>query len=214
MPDYFTHMAFSKKISERIDIKDMNRFLVSSLIPDICKQDDDIKKEKCHFIPKRLDRTFKNPNLLYFFTSYKDFLYDEATLGIYSHLYLDKYYYLNFLPSIFEINGEYMTNRKNGNIFLTWEEFFVPNGIYKEYTAMNKFFVRDYELKLNELDFDVENLPPIKEFDYSKLPNAKIKMLNFYSEEGRYTGEYIKYEEITDFIEELADKFTNYLIEL
>ena len=187
MPDFFTHMVFSKRVSKKINIQDMNRFLVSSLIPDVCRQDEDINKEKCHFIAKRLSRTFKNPNILNFFISYKELFDDEATLGIYSHLYLDKYYYIDFLPSIFDFDGEYMINKKSGRKFITWEEFFVPEGVYKEYTAINKFWVRDYELDIESLDFDLENLPKIKEFDYSKLLNSKQKMINFYYKEEEYT---------------------------
>ena len=93
MADYTTHVAFSKLVSKKIKIKDENRFLVSSLIPDLCRREDE-DKIISHFA-SRVDG-LKDPNLDLFLHKYKDKIKDEAVLGIYSHLYLDKHFFGKF----------------------------------------------------------------------------------------------------------------------
>lgn len=213
MPGYIMHVTFAKLVAEKLGIESSNRYLAGSLIPDACTQSQDKDKTIGHFA-KRLNGLFKDPKLNIFLEKYGDLLADDIVLGIYSHLYLDKYFYSEFMYEIFEFYDKTMVNKKNGDKFSIWDEFFSKNGVYQEYSAMNKMFINDYDLDIDSLNFDIKELPDITEFDYSKLKTFKERVIMFMKEKGRYTGKYIEYEQLKLFLEELAARFANHIKDL
>lgn len=213
MPGYVMHVTFAKLVEEKLCIKDSNRFLAGSLIPDACTCYFDKDKTIGHFATK-INGLFKNPDLGLFFEKYGNLLNDEVVLGIYSHLYLDKYYYNGYMYEVYYFSDDTMLNLYTGKEFKIWKEFFVKEGIYKEYSAMNKMFIEDYNLDIESLNFELENLPRIDEFDYSRLKTFKKRIMRFMTEDGKYTGEYIVYEDVKKFIEDLAVQFVRHVNEL
>lgn len=213
MPGYVMHAVFAKLAGEKLGVRNNNRYLVGALIPDACTWDYDKKKEISHFTNK-LYYILKNPDLDLFLQKYGHLLSDDVVLGIYSHLYLDKYFYNEFMYEIFEFSKDSITNKKTGRRFKIFEEFFVKGGIYEEYTAMNKMFIPDYNLDVPALNFTLNNLPEIEEYDFSKLAGFRKKIIGFLEEEGRYTGEYINYQDVRAFLEILSTRFVNHISEI
>lgn len=213
MPGYVMHVTFAKLVGEKLGIKLSNRYLASSLIPDSCAHYYDTDKTIGHFA-KRFNDLFKDPDLDLFLSKYGEFLNDEAGLGIYSHLYLDKYFCIEFLYDVFDISNGIMTNKKTGKKYKIWQEFFAKNGVYKEYSAMNKMFIEDYNLDMYSLNFNLKKLPPIDEYDYARLLTFKKRVIGFLKEDGKYTGAYIEYEQIKEFLENLSVRFVNDIIEM
>lgn len=208
MPGYVIHMTFAKLVQESLNIKDKNRYLVGALVPDACTRFDDRQKTTSHF-GKKLNGLFKNLNIELFKEKYSHLFDDDLVLGIYTHLYLDKYFYTEFMYDVFEYNFEEKTmlNKKTGRTFKIWNEFFCRTGIYEEYSAMNKKFIKDYNLDVNSLNFSINNLPLIEEFDYARLTTFKNKYEEIMSEDGIYTGEYLNYNDVKKFLESLAFSF-------
>lgn len=213
MPGYVMHLTFAQLVKEKLNIKDTNRFFVGSLIPDACTCYFDKDKTIGHFGTK-LNGLFKNPNLEFFKNKYGELLKDEAVLGIYAHLYLDKYYYNEYMYDVYHFSDGTMLNLYTGKEFKIWEEFFSRDGIYKEYTAMNKMFISEYNLDIESLNFEIEDLPRIDELDYSKLKKFKKRIMDFMLEDGKYTGEYINYNDVKKFIEDLAIQFVIHVNEI
>jgi hypothetical protein len=210
MADYTTHVAFSKLVSKKIKIKDENRFLVSSLIPDLCRREDE-DKIISHFA-SRVDG-LKDPNLDLFLHKYKDKIKDEAVLGIYSHLYLDKHFFGKFFHDNFIFKDGNAISKRTNKSYNLYHDFFRSTGIYKEYSAMAKEMMKKYNIDFNSFDFNLDNLPNIEELDMSLLNKSKEKVLTLTSEKGEYTKDFIIYEEVIEFIEKLSNDFINNLKE-
>ena len=213
MPGYVIHITFAKLVEEKLKVKDSNRFFVGSLIPDACTCDFDKRKLVSHFDLEKKG-LFKNPDLDKFLEKYSSMLDDDVVLGIYSHLYLDKYYYNQFMYDLYEFTEKTMKNKSTGRVFKIWEEFFARNGIYEQYTPMNKMFIGDFDLDVKSLNFELKSLPSMPEFDYEKLKTFKNVIMGFVNQDGLYTGEYIKYEDIVEFLEKLADIFVKNVTDL
>lgn len=112
MPSWFTHLATAKEISEKIEIKDINTFLIANLMPDaerhvvkdfsIC-----IPYDISHFasIQSVKDGKDRLPDINKFLNKYKEQLSNTVVLGYLVHLLTD-YYWNSMTYSRYTLRNE------------------------------------------------------------------------------------------------------------
>lgn len=126
MPSWFTHLATAKEISEKIEIKDINGFLIGNLMPDAERH---IIKDFSIYVPYDISHFAsiqsteggkdKLPDIDKFLEIYKKHLSNTVVLGYLVHLLTD--YYWNSLTfsrytlrnELGECDGIKLTNGTN-----------------------------------------------------------------------------------------------------
>ena len=87
------HMLFATKLTDKVDIKDKNRFFIGSILPDAYINHED--RDKTHFI-KRIQQLDYKINYIDFGEFYKKYcnkiMSDDLYLGYYAHLIEDAFY--------------------------------------------------------------------------------------------------------------------------
>lgn len=112
MPSWFIHLDTAKKISEKIEIKDINSFLIGNLMPDAERH---VIKDFSIYIPYYIShfasiqktKCGKDnlPNINKFLDIYKEHLLNTVVLGYLVHLLTD-YYWNNLSFSRYTLRNE------------------------------------------------------------------------------------------------------------
>ncbi len=143
--------------------EEKNAFLLGNLIPDsrdFKAESLNAQEEKfyTHFKSKEnLGLCIQTPVLETFIQKYKPlFKEDFSVLGYLFHLYTDKLFYEEFFPktiihldeegnvALYKKDVRFIKVLKNGKIY-TPQEFWSRDGIYHEYTLLNKWVLKEYK---------------------------------------------------------------------
>ena len=121
------HMLFATTLTDKVDIKDKNRFFIGSILPDAYINHED--RDKTHFI-KRIQQLDYKINYIDFGEFYKKYcnkiMSDDLYLGYYAHLIEDAFYrhYLYHEKDYMEkiqaspIVNEFFTKQQQLSIYL------------------------------------------------------------------------------------------------
>ena len=122
MPNVSAHLGCALKVKKELNIKD-DRFLVGALLPDIIDED----KRKSHY--KIRGKFYLVPNLKEYLDTHD--MKDPMNLGYFFHLYLDYYYF-----------DEFLYNEHRGiDVF---KEFV----IYDDYDYVNYSLVKHFDIDI------------------------------------------------------------------
>lgn len=175
MPGYILHLTAAQMLLSKLNKTiDRNSFLVGNLLPDTVRN-----KKVSHFRnPKHFGKRIEYPDLDMFLTKYRHLIHDDSCLGYYYHLYIDRQFFRNYLPSVVtflddEGKEERMLEcvkwayiKKSGETVRV-ERFLSKEYYYGDFTNMNTYLMERYKIPLN-LDLNVEN-PGIEEVNYQDV---------------------------------------------
>ncbi len=133
MPSRMIHYFVAEKVAEQVEIKNMNRFKIGSLCPDMSFHEDGSKKTT-HFLEFHGDK--KGSNWLTFVESYGDRIkQDELYLGILSHLITDMVWF----HEIMETQIRVKTNSKEERLAMYQKG-------YDDFHRLNYILRNEFEL--------------------------------------------------------------------
>lgn len=214
MPGYILHLTAAKMALNRIEDIDENAFFIGNLLPDTVKE-----KTASHFRnPKYRDNMVEYPDLKMFLKKYKHLLKDSSCLGYYFHLYIDRKFFKEYLPSVITFlneEGKPVTRRNE----VVWvqinrtkqripkQEFFSEAYYYGDYTKMNTYLVERYDLPLQP-DVNVEN-PGIEEVNYADAEKVLKELKGYLTVPVRAVEQLrvFEVESLIRFLEKAAEEF-------
>lgn len=199
MASALIHLAIAKKVGEKVKVKNTKDYYLGAIAPDISKQIGQSKTES-HFI---INTKQNVPNIKIFAKRYPLFKHNSFDLGYYTHLYADKIWFEEFIPSLVESNTIKLLDGTSINT--TTEE--ITNLIYSDYTNLNIQIIEDYNIDLS-LFYEEFSIPKtnIKEIPIEKL-DILINKMSIIIENSTQKQSYIidKYA-VNHFIETTAEK--------
>ncbi|MDD6631264.1 MAG: hypothetical protein SOT58_04440 [Agathobacter sp.] len=151
------HMLFATKLTDKVDIKDKNRFFIGSILPDAYINHED--RDKTHFI-KRIQQLDYKINYIDFGEFYKKYcnkiMSDDLYLGYYAHLIEDAFY------------RHYLYHEKDYMEKIKSHELEV---LHTDYHILNSFISHKYDMPVLEIEADMQNeiLNAIAPFDISGI---------------------------------------------
>lgn len=211
MPELCYHAYFATLVKNELEFKRedlINKFYQGNFIPDMF---DKAGKNRTHmYIPYSYG--FEVPDIDKIYNICKDHLDNPIVFGIYSHLYLDTRYIKEYLVSAFKWDMEngIIINPKNGKSFTKNEFFGSKNtGLYLAYTSINPFLIKDCNLDMNSISETLE-MSGIDIFDVGRREKTWKEELKYYlSQDVKYTGDVLDYNELTEKIKMFAKDFVN-----
>lgn len=199
MASSLIHLAVAKKVGEKIKVKNTKDYYLGSIAPDISRQIGQSKTES-HFI---INTNQDIPNIKIFVKRYPLFKHNSFDLGYYTHLFVDKLWHEEFIPSITTNNTVKLLD---GTSINTSEEE-ILNLIYSDYTNLNIQIIEDYNIDLS-LFYEEFSIPKtnIKEIPVKQL-DMLINKMGIIIENSTESQNYIidKYT-VNHFIETTAEK--------
>lgn len=164
MPGYVIHLAMAKRIIEKKNITDerfINNFLIGSIAPDAVKKEE---KVLSHFWAEdELKKLVRKPDLDNFITKHCNYTEDAYWYGYYCHLLLDYEFVTNYWKKHFrffndsmeeEWRFDYVTKVLVVETGITYQrdEFFSSVYYYGDYTRMNPYIMKKYNIIIPTLD--------------------------------------------------------------
>jgi hypothetical protein len=166
MASAIIHLAVAKKLAKELFITDKYDYLLGAIAPDISKQIGK-SKEDSHFLKNTVDDI---PNIYLFIKKYPDFKYNSFDLGYFTHLYTDKLWFEEFMPSI-TINNS--IKLLDGTIIQTKDQDEITRLIYSDYTNLNIRLIEEYNLDLS-LFYEDFKIPKTK---MTEIPVENLDIL-------------------------------------
>lgn len=225
MPGYILHLTAAKMLLEQLqkvdiefaDAKVQNDFLVGSLLPDTVNSNEE--KNFSHFRNSMFHGNMvEYPDLDLFLKKYHKLLKDFSCLGYYFHLYIDRKFFKEYLPSIvvfLDKNGQPVEKKeevvwayvKRTKQKILIEDFFSGKYYYGDYTKMNTYFVEKYQLPL-DLNVCIEN-PGIDEVNYQDIKCVLQELKGYFSTSADQVKDLKVFElkGLIDFLEEAVGQF-------
>lgn len=223
MPGYILHLTAAKMAlsmvskENRLYIqKEQNAFLAGSLLPDTVKE-----KKASHFRnPKYEKNMVEYPDTKLFLEKYEHLLLDSSCLGYYFHLYVDRKFFKEYLPQVITFYNEdyevvweredvkWVCLKRTNQMFLK-EDFFTDDYYYGDYTRMNTYLVKRYELPL-VLNTNITN-PGIAEVNYEDLSKIFEELQSYMGVSEAEVGklQVFELEHLLAFLENIAREFLN-----
>lgn len=208
MPGMLYHLSFAQQVYSKLSPilpLDKINFMAGNLIPDLAEAD----KQKTHYRKKASNGILWVPDLeqvrkeLYFPN-------DSIKFGMYSHLYLDYYFFEKFLiPSFLwdKENGKviHSKNKKEWNL----KDFFSRAGLYRGYGEINYLMIENHHVSLESVKEIPKILPNtgIPLFDKRVEKTWKEELEDYLSKKIEYTGEILDYPSFWDFLKETVKQF-------
>ena len=209
MASSIIHIAIAKKVLEdkSVDVENPKEYYLGSIAPDLSKQVGTSRSDS-HFIINSKEDV---PNTNIFIKRYPFFKYNSFDLGYFTHLYADKVWFDEFIPSIKENTSLKLLD---GTVIKTTPEEFVEL-LYSDYTNLNIKVIEDHDLDLS-LFYEEFEIPDtmIKEIPINKLDILINKMgiiIENSKEEKTYTIDmYIINEYIDRVAKEIIELLKKY----
>lgn len=180
MPSIAAHLVVCKLVGNELN-KESLGFIQGNVLPDIIKiEDSHCKiKGKYYLIPD-IDASLKKSNI-------KD---NDVLDGYLCHLLLDKYFLDEYVPNNIK---EY--DKVN---------LFQENGIYRDYSIINKRLINSFYLDVKKVNNSFENI------NYSYDKTKLIDNLRYltYDAKGEAT-KYIDFDNFSKFLIGVSDKIVN-----
>lgn len=175
MPNMSAHMAIAKRVSDALKINS-DDFYKGNLLPDLYKD-----KIKSHY--KIQGKIYLIPDINKVINSL-DFN-SKKNLGILCHLLLDKYFFDEYLPSIFDKD---IFNSDDSKV------------IYKDYDILNKDIVEYFNLDVDYITKTLSNFEEDIEQDKLELNISCLRKV----ENG--TTYYLDKDDFIKFLDEVSNK--------
>ena len=141
MASAIIHLSIAKELLKYIKVDNIKDYYLGAIAPDISKQIGKSKIES-HFIINTKDSI---PNIDIFVKRYPTFKYNSFDLGYFIHLYADKIWFEDFIPSI--SNTDSIKLLDGTTIPIPPDE--VNKMIYSDYTNVNISVIEKYDLDLS-----------------------------------------------------------------
>lgn len=205
MASAIIHLAVAKKVQKELFIKDKYDYYLGAIAPDISKQVGK-SKEQSHFLINTIEDV---PNIYLFIKRYPDFKYNSFDIGYFTHLYTDKLWFEEFLPTITTNNSIKLLD---GTIMQAQSQEEILRLIYSDYTNLNTRLIEEYNLDLSLFyeEFKVPNTN-IKEIPKENL-DILINKMGILIENSKETKSYtFDILTINDFIDKCADEIIDIL---
>lgn len=208
MPGLCYHAYFATLVKNELKLKNkdtISKFYQGNFIPDMFD-----KKSHTHmYIPYKYG--FEVPDIDKAYEVCRKHFDNPVVIGIFAHLYLDTRYIKEFLiPSFkWDIENDNIINIRNGKTF-TQKEFFGNNntGLYLAYTSINPLLLKDCKLDMSIIPERLE-MSGIDIFDFGRRKKTWKDELNYYlSQNVKYTGDILDYNELTSKIKMFAKEFS------
>ena len=165
MASAIIHLAIAKKLLKELKVDNVKDYYLGAIAPDISKQIGRSKTES-HFIINTKDSV---PNIDIFIKRYPTFKYNSFDLGYFTHLYADKIWFKEFIPSIANNNCVHLLD--GTTIPIPPEE--VNKLIYSDYTNVNISVIDKYNLDLSLFYEDFK----IPKTTIQEIPVEKLDIL-------------------------------------
>lgn len=165
MASAIIHLAIAKKLLKDLKVDNVKDYYLGAIAPDISKQIGRSKTES-HFIINTKDSV---PNIDIFIKRYPTFKYNSFDLGYFTHLYADKIWFEEFIPSI--TNTDCIHLLDGTTIPIPPEE--VNKLIYSDYTNVNISVIDKYNLDLSLFYEDFK----IPKTTIQEIPVEKLDIL-------------------------------------
>ena len=206
MASTLIHIAIAKKVLEKIKVENEKDYYLGSIAPDLAKQIGE-SKEEAHFALNTMNSI---PNIDLFAKRYPLFKYNSFELGYFTHLYTDKLWKEDFMPSLTTNSSIKLLD---GTVIETTHEE-MKNMIYSDFTNLNIKLIEEYDLDLSL--FYEEFTPPktkIKEIPIERL-DLLINKMGILIENSKETKAYtFDIYLVNDFIEETKEEIIEKLKE-
>lgn len=211
MPGLCYHAYFATLVKNELNLQNedlINMFYQGNFIPDMF----DIEgKNRTHMYIPYSDE-FDIPDIDKIYKICKDHFKNPIVFGIYSHLYLDTRYIKEYLVPSFkwDMKNGVIINPRNNKRF-TKEEFFgsKDTGLYLAYTSINPLLIKDCKLDIDSISENLE-MSGIDIFDIERRDKTWKEELKYYlSQDAKYTGDVLDYNELTNKIKMFAKDFVN-----
>lgn len=201
-------MAFAKRINEELKM-DEDQIILGAVAPDVCAIERN--KELSHF-----GDAYEKADYVKFLIKYKKNLNNPFVMGYLTHIYLDQYFYNEFMAKYYKIvSGTSYTNhntiyrdKRTGNL-VEFKDIYNENGIYRDYSIINSQLRKEYDLREKYNISLIVN--PIKEIDNKKISKMLAKIKQYVGQEldGELTC--FNYEELKEFLEVKKKEFLKLL---
>ena len=204
MPGLYTHMAFAKRINEKVEMNN-EELMIGSVAADVCYRKN---KMESHFGTRIVKASPEQ-----FYEKYQEEVQTPFGLGYLSHLYLDSVFYDRLISKNYQllegksyIDGQAVFLDKRLNQVKTFQEVYFGDNIYRDYALTNYDLCRDYHI---QYFYPTENIKETKivEIDDKKIPeiNQQLEMYKPEKIEGR--THCFEYFQLKDFLEESCENF-------
>lgn len=166
------HLSVAKEItnlltqsnSEHWTTKATRDFYVGNILPDIIAP----KKLSHYWDQRQTNNIIKIPHLDKFLINYQTQLSNKQLLGYYCHLYIDKFFYENFISQIvcFLDKNNVQTNLLKAaryaylykiNLFIPYSEFWTNKYYYGEFDKSNAVLQEKCNIDIDKLTETIKN---------------------------------------------------------
>lgn len=191
MPGYILHLTAAKMYLDALPDTDplrrcadlQNDFYIGNLLPDAVAD-----KTESHFRdPRYLDRMIVWPRPEEFRRKYPDHMQDPVCRGYYFHLYIDKVFFSEYLPTVVEfldkdgcetdLRKEVQAVRlKKSGQMITLDQYLSEEYYYGDYTRMSSWLYEKYHLPE---ELYVRCCPETEETDFSRISGI-LKVIKDY----------------------------------
>lgn len=229
MPGYIIHLTEAEMIMQRmrakgypqVDQKDWkNCFVYGALLPDACEKKD---KASTHFWSEnKQDDILVIPKWERFVKEYEEYLDAPEVFGYLVHLHLDWCFFGEYMLQNVDFLDKDMKSKRllseiqmvrikrNGKL-VPVGDFFSEEYLYGDYTKMNSYFIRKYNLDGNIQPNIESNL--IKQANTARMPQLLDKM-NKFIDIGRLEQEGELQVFTTESIEKFLDTASESILQL
>lgn len=201
MASVIIHLCVAKKISEKLNIYNEKEFFLGAIAPDLNKHINE-SRDVSHF----LTSTKKDiPNIQEFLNKYKDDLHNPYSLGYFVHLYTDKMWFDEFVPTFKYEN----TIKLKDNTVISVNQEQIQNIIYGDYSSLNIKLLDEINLDLSLFyEYDKKIKTAITEVNYDKIDILLEKMSNLLMDEDNIKDKSYVFDlnDIVNFIYYSCDK--------
>lgn len=206
MASAIMHICIAKKLNEKLNRKESD-LLLGTIAPDISKQINESRK-KSHFIFEGREINLEN-----FISKYPLFYKNDFELGYFIHLYADKIWFTEFIPTLADRSKNQVKLLTGENIVLSSEE--LVNLFYNDYSNLNIQLIDYYELNLN-LFYNDLTIPKtfIEEIPVDKL-NILVDKMGIIIANSKIEKNYVFNKKmVVDYIDNAANQIYKYLLKI
>lgn len=208
MASVIIHLCVAKRISEKFNIFNEKDFLLGSIAPDLNKFIGD-SRSVSHFLTTNKPDV---PNIQEFLNKYRDDLHNAYSLGYFVHLYTDKIWFNEFVPT-FKFEN---TIKLKDNTIININAKEISNLIYSDYSSFNIKLLDEENLDLS-IFYEKINNPTTKitEVNLNKIDVLLEEMSNIImNEDNINTKSYLfDLNDIINFINYASDKIIKKIYE-
>ena len=200
MASRIMHYAIATLINKQVHIKDVERFILGNLAPDMSSHDDGTY-DIAHVGGVNQEKTRKGINYAKFYFKYQNrILEDDFILGYFTHLICDAYWYSQILDPLIRVHNK-ETRKK-----------YMQEG-YKDMRAYNPILIERFQLRniIKSVDDVKDNVISIDEINLEYIDNYLQQLQNDFEEaiDNKYKFQIYCFDMILDYINKCTKRCIN-----